>query len=601
VPSVTAVVDAMLVIERGRTFRVVPYPGGFRLEGSVAGDSGWFRHWPLEPEAGWIGTTDENVVQDLGVRSCDPGEVRWPAGAPEIDADLDLTMAWPAEWTARLDDSGETTRYEVSCSDAEPAAWVTLPGAAAFLGLGPDHELLRIVAEAAPVGRSQEMLLLRPGEYRATLNQGFLHVQRRSWIDPERGDSLESAEGSAWLALAADGSLLSLTVANAEEGDPVDQPDAPAVDELRLWQRWPLVVRATWWRDGERTPAVVRFGEDRPDEWARLGASEVWAGSSADGELRAVLLGDVETPSSEGPPRFELYGLAGAVGVPSGSGAAYGVLSKLVLTFGDREGDGPSVAVAATVDDRHAARWEALEHLGLGDEPGAPDGFAWTPAEIPVDGVPAAFELVRIDHRWAAVGRIGATTVWLAAEGYELGDVALERIADVAPYIPRRRPRREPATVALAALMDALDRNAGAPSIGQAFTARVVEPWGGRERYERLLGAHTMLRPICGRSGSGGPVVGDDGSVTQTLSLQHAVPDDGSGTTSVTMTVSDGVVEPEPVPDRAAIRAGEAHPVEFRMVEEHGEWRVDTDLLQVLIDRVGPLEELVRPLSEQLE
>lgn len=600
-PSVTAVVDAMLVIERGRAFRLTPYAGGFRLEALVDGESGWFRHWPLEPEAGWIGTTDENVVHDIWVRGCDRGEVRWPAGAPELDADLHLTMGWPAEWTARLDDSGETTRYEVRCSDAEPAGWVTVPGAAAVLGLGADRELLRIVAEAAPVTRSREALLLRSGEYRATLNQGFLHVERRSWIDPEGGDSLESADGGAWLGRAADGSLLSLTVANAEEGEPVDQPDGPGVDELRLWQRWPLGVRATWWRDGERTLAVVRFGGERPEQWARVGHQDVRAGASADGELRALVLGDVETPSSQGKPRFELYGLAGAAGVPSGSGAAYGVLSKLVVTFGDHDGDGPSIAVASSVDDRHTARWEALEHLGLGDEPGAPDGFAWTPVEMPVDGAPAAFELARFDSRWAAVGRIGSTTVWLAADGYEVSNVVLERIADPAPYMPRRRSRRQPATVALTGLMDALDRNAGAPSIGEAFTARVVEPWGGRERYERLLGAHTMLRPICGRSGSGGPVVGDDGSVTQRLSLQHAVSDDGSGTVSVAMTVSDGEIEPEPVPDRAAIGAGERHPVEFRMLEEDGEWRVDTDLLQLLIDRLGPLEELVRPLSEQVE
>ena len=37
------------------------------------------------------------------------------------------------------------------------------------------------------------------------------------------------------------------------------------------------------------------------------------------------------------------------------------------------------------------------------------------------------------------------------------------------------------------------------------------------------------------------------------------------------------------------------------MVEEDGEWRVDTDLLRILIDRLGPLEDLVRPLSQQVE
>ena len=600
-PSVTAVVDAMLVMERGRGFRLTPYAGGFRLEGLVEGDSGWYRHWPLEPEAGWIGTTDENVVDQLWVRGCVPGQVSRPDRVRELEADLDLTMAWPAEWTARVDESGETTRYEARCSDAEPAAWISVPGASAVLGLGPDRGLLRIVAEAEPITRSREPLRLRAGEYRATLNQGFLHVERRSWIEPDRGDSPESADGTATLGRTSDGSLLSLTVAGAEPGEPVDLPDAASADELSLWQSWPAGIRATWWREGERTRAIVRFGGEPPEGWARLGTGDVWAGSSADGELRALLFGDVESPSAEGSPRFELYGLAGAVGEATGSGETFGVLSRLVIAFGDRDGGGPSVAVASSLDDRHAARWEALEHLGLGDEPGAPDGFAWTPAEIPVDGAPAPFELVRIGHRWAAVGRIGRTTLWLAGEGYELADVALERISDVTPYVPRRASRSAP-MAALDGLMDALHRNAGAPSIGEAFTARVVEPWGGRGRHEQLLSAHTMLRPIIGHGRVGGPVTRADGSVAAILSLQHALPSDGSVTTaSMTVVLRGDGFRPEPVPDCAAIRRGEPHPVEFRMVEEDGEWRVDTDLLRILIDRLGPLEDLVRPLSQQVE
>ena len=91
--------------------------------------------------------------------------------------------------------------------------------------------------------------------------------------------------------------------------------------------------------------------------------------------------------------------------------------------------------------------------------------------------------------------------------------------------------------------------------------------------------------------------------MTKRLSLQHAVPSDGSGTTvsmAFAVYTGDGEPEPEPVPDRAAIRRGERHPVEFRIVEEDGVWRVDTDLLQILVDRLGPLDDLVRPLSEQV-
>jgi len=171
-----------------------------------------------------------------------------------------------------------------------------------------------------------------------------------------------------------------------------------------------------------------------------------------------------------------------------------------------------------------------------------------------------------------------------------------------------RMPPQEPpdvltrlcaAALVLDGLMNALDRTAGAPPIGSAFTERVVTSWGGRDRYERLLGLHTMLRQICGRSG-GRPEMHDDGSITMCLSLRHAIPSDGSGTISHAFAVyRDGKAAPAPPPDPAAARRGEGHEVDLRLVEENGAWRVDTDLLQILIDRLGSLEEVVRPLSEQ--
>ena len=643
--GIGAEIDALLVLERGRTFELRPHADGFELTGGIDGESGWFRHWPLEPSAGWIGTTDGNAMERVWVRGCAPRTVEWPSSVIEPDADLELTMPWPAPCSATMEEGGERTRYELRTSDAEPARWVAMPGASACLGLGADRTLLRIVAEAPPLRRSRESVLVRAGDHSAALQHGcLLHVERSGWLDGERGESLESAHGNAWLARSVDHELSSITVGDADEGAPVDLPDAPRADELSLWLPWPVAIRATWWREGERTLAMIRFGDVPPERWARVGDEQLWAGSSEDGELCALLFGDVEvsSPALERPGiagdrsedrlgdrmlesahsiRFDLYGLAGAVGVPSGFGSSFGVPSKLAITFGDRDRGEPSITVASSRSDRHTARWEALEHLGLGDEPEAPDERPWMPVEIPVDGEPFPFDLLRLGDRWAAVGRVGRTTVWAAAEGYELEDVALEQVHDLTPHVENRRktfaamglrlPPPEPAhirarlaaaMVVLDGLMDALDRQAGAPPLGDAFTERVVEPWGGRERYERLLGLHTMLRPICGRGGGGAPVVGEDGSLTKRLSLQHAVPSDGSGTVSMTLATyrGDAPPEPEPVPDRAAIRRGARHPVEFRMVEEDRVWRVDTDLLQILIERLGTIEEVVRPLAEQV-
>jgi hypothetical protein len=65
-------------------------------------------------------------------------------------------------------------------------------------------------------------------------------------------------------------------------------------------------------------------------------------------------------------------------------------------------------------------------------------------------------------------------------------------------------------------------------------------------------------------------------------------------------TASRAGSEPELPPDPAAIRRGEGHKIAFRIVEEGGGWRIDTDLLRLLIDRLGTLEEVVRPLCEQV-
>ena len=57
--------------------------------------------------------------------------------------------------------------------------------------------------------------------------------------------------------------------------------------------------------------------------------------------------------------------------------------------------------------------------------------------------------------------------------------------------------------------------------------------------------------------------------------------------------------EPEPEPDREAIRRGEQHHVTLHLILNGERWMIDTDLLDLLIDRLGSIDEVVRPLSDQ--
>jgi hypothetical protein len=103
-----------------------------------------------------------------------------------------------------------------------------------------------------------------------------------------------------------------------------------------------------------------------------------------------------------------------------------------------------------------------------------------------------------------------------------------------------------------------------------------------------------MLRPI--RSFSASHEASqrrDDGSVLVTFSVEHGTGTD-SGWTSLGPHDPDGT-EPDP----AAVRAGAPHTLAMRLVREDGAWLIDTDLLALLEGRLGTVDELVRPLSEQ--
>ena len=98
------------------------------------------------------------------------------------------------------------------------------------------------------------------------------------------------------------------------------------------------------------------------------------------------------------------------------------------------------------------------------------------------------------------------------------------------------------------------------------------------------------------------PKMQDDGSALMRFSVHHAAPRDANRVAAFGIVVMRESTdeEPEPVIDRAAIRAGEPHDITLRLVQEDGGWRIDTDLLEILIDRVGTIAEISKPLSEQV-
>jgi hypothetical protein len=349
--------------------------------------------------------------------------------------------------------------------------------------------------------------------------------------------------------------------------------------------------------------------------------------------------------------RFLVYGLAGELGAPGLGSGRGGAPSSLELTFGDREGARWLTVTSSREADLELARWRAADELvPHGEGPtdhsrGAFDAFvaeeqerrtriqaevlaaSWRRVTISVDGTGVEFSTTRHGDCWAALSRVGHTTITVVAQGYEPGEIALVRITDLAPHVddarrrhrerierhlaergrtwpaelppiaPADRARRSAIREVVEGLMDGLDRTAGAPELGDAFTARIVDAWGGRDRYQQLLWLHTMLRPINGHGTSGAyPKFNDDDTAEMRVSIHHAAPD-ASGRSSFAFATFGGDDEPEP--DLAAIRRGEQHHITFHLVPHAGSWMIDTDLLAILIERLGTIHEVVRPLSQQ--
>ncbi len=351
---------------------------------------------------------------------------------------------------------------------------------------------------------------------------------------------------------------------------------------------------------------------------------------------------------------FAVYGLAGEIGAPGGFGSGFAnVVSSIDVTFGRPE-EGPWLTVTSSREaDLDLVRLNIVSDLIPPGDDGPDDHsraameawFAvererveriereifegpWGPVAIPVDGEAIEWWSTGYGGRWAAITRLGVTTISLVGQGYEPGEVGLERITDLGPHAeharrqegerlapilgklgrpersPEERARRASVRRAVGGLTDAMHKNAGAPDLGDLFTSSVVDAWGGRRRYRDLLWLHTMLRPITGSGTTGDyPRFNPDGSADMRLSINHAPTHGAQGAhgsrAALGFAVSDGVPEPEPEPDRAAIDAGEEHRLDLRLVPDGDRWLIDTDLLAVLIDRVGPIDHVVQPLSRQ--
>jgi hypothetical protein len=681
-----------LVFSPGLEYRVQAYADGFELRGWVDGESGQFRHWPLG--VGWVGTTGDNELRDVGSHGCAAGAVETPVieRVEALPADMSARMRWPASVAARMQRDGAMARYELAFSSEPPVRWYQLEPDAAWVGLSAQDELSRLVCTARLPVKERVSLRLPGDRYGASLQASrFLHVELEpeGWdaggdLSGQRAAPHESARGGAWLSVGHRGVFELLDVDDVEVGDAVAvDPKAPVADGVEGWQEWPVDVRATVSRAGGQTRVCVRFGDGEAERWVRLGA-DVWVGSTAEQEIVALVLANVEESPGRvdldddlgGDPRelpgyghlveqaeslrFVVYGLAGELGAPGLGSGRGGVPSSLELTFGDREGARWLGVTSSREADLELARLRAADEL-VPDGEGPADHSAdaveafvaeeqerrnriqaqvlaasWQRVTISVDGTGVEFSTTRHGDRWAALSRVGHTTITVVAQGYTPGEIALARITDLAPHVDdaRRRhrerierhlaehggtwPARQPPIAqadrargsavreVVAGLMDGLDRTAGAPELGDAFTPRIVDAWGGRDRYQELLWLHTMLRPVNGHGTSGEyPKFDDDGIAEMRVSIHHAAPAGVGGrsfafaffTTSATVGRSDD--EPEPDPDMAAIRRGEQHHITFHLVPHADSWMIDTDLLAILIERLGTIDEVVRPLSEQ--
>ncbi len=169
-------VEVNLVFTRDRAWSVEAHADGFELRAWEGGESGQFRHWPLV--RGWIGTTADNEIREIGVRECAPGTVRVPGESRPLPGEVEARLGWPAEVAGRLERRDDELSYEMRMAEEEPESWFAI-GDDVWLGLSHDRALSRIVARARAPVRERVELRVPADRYAAALSAGrFLQVER---------------------------------------------------------------------------------------------------------------------------------------------------------------------------------------------------------------------------------------------------------------------------------------------------------------------------------------------------------------------------------------------------------------------------------------
>ena len=95
--SVESLVEVVLTITGRRAFAVRAYSDGFHLQGMTSGESGWFRHWQLDPGVGGFEVNEENEVTGLRVWVRETDVVVRPADviSETNGGDVAFRMSWP--------------------------------------------------------------------------------------------------------------------------------------------------------------------------------------------------------------------------------------------------------------------------------------------------------------------------------------------------------------------------------------------------------------------------------------------------------------------------------------------------------------------------
>ncbi len=184
-----------------------------------------------------------------------------------------------------------------------------------------------------------------------------------------------------------------------------------------------------WWLTALLAPAVVWLAflatafsrSERRGLWTDLmGQISPGRGRALDRQRVRRLLANAPSPP---------LGLAGWDGTRSigGSGTSRDQIDSVELVHGERPA-GPYLAVTTTWRKDH----DRLPHRR--DLAPTGGGRRWQPITLRVDGVARPFTYLAIGDGWVARAQLADVVIELAAVGIDVGDVALEPVADLDGY-----------------------------------------------------------------------------------------------------------------------------------------------------------------------